>query len=263
MSAASEDSGRSDPNIFLARILQYLECPQYLRKNFFPVHRDLKFAGLLNPLDCPHHVRIDEYTPYREGVVLPKTTKLPSTSALTTHVSLVNCGLRKEVSIDKKLKPGVRVTVELTEPIEQYQSGKAKFTGVVVSPAKPREESGLYWGYQVRLAEGINKVFEECPYEGGYDLTVGTSERGKLMEEAKESIPEFRHLLIVFGGLRGIEASVDADETLKISSEDAGDLFNLWINTCPDQGSRTIRTEEAVLITMAKFQEIISVKGKK
>lgn len=41
----------------LARILQYLECPQYLRKHFFPIHKDLEFAGLLNPLDAPHHLR--------------------------------------------------------------------------------------------------------------------------------------------------------------------------------------------------------------
>lgn len=41
----------------LARILQYLECPQYLRKSFFPIHKDLKFSGLLNPLDAPHHLR--------------------------------------------------------------------------------------------------------------------------------------------------------------------------------------------------------------
>lgn len=36
----------SDPNILLARILQYLECPQYLRKNFFPKHADLQYAGM-------------------------------------------------------------------------------------------------------------------------------------------------------------------------------------------------------------------------
>lgn len=41
----------------LARILQYLECPQYLRKFFFPLHKDLRFSGLLNPLDAPHHLR--------------------------------------------------------------------------------------------------------------------------------------------------------------------------------------------------------------
>lgn len=44
--------------IQLARILQYLECPQYLRKFFFPIHADLKYAGLLNPLDAPHHLRL-------------------------------------------------------------------------------------------------------------------------------------------------------------------------------------------------------------
>jgi len=38
-------SRKSDPNILLARILQYLECPQYLRKNFFPKHSDLQYAG--------------------------------------------------------------------------------------------------------------------------------------------------------------------------------------------------------------------------
>lgn len=44
-------------SIRLGRILQYLECPQYLRKYLFPIHKDLQFAGLLNPLDAPHHLR--------------------------------------------------------------------------------------------------------------------------------------------------------------------------------------------------------------
>lgn len=49
----------------LARILQYLECPQYLRKFFFPLHKDLKFSGLLNPLDAPHHLRQQNEFIYR------------------------------------------------------------------------------------------------------------------------------------------------------------------------------------------------------
>src|SRR5205807_731340 len=60
----------TDPDVFMARILQYLETPQYLRKLLFPKHTDLSNAGLLNPLDSPHHVRADEETPYREGVVV-------------------------------------------------------------------------------------------------------------------------------------------------------------------------------------------------
>lgn len=31
--------------IQLIKILQYLECPQYLRKYYFPIHKDLEYAG--------------------------------------------------------------------------------------------------------------------------------------------------------------------------------------------------------------------------
>lgn len=53
----NEEEGVRHCCLQLARILQYLECPQYLRKSFFPMHKDLKFSGLLNPLDAPHHLR--------------------------------------------------------------------------------------------------------------------------------------------------------------------------------------------------------------
>lgn len=32
-------------SIRMARLLQYLECPQYLRKVFFPQHKDLTYVG--------------------------------------------------------------------------------------------------------------------------------------------------------------------------------------------------------------------------
>ena len=69
------------------------------------MHPDLKFVGktitilylyliltlgLLNPLDAPHHMRMDEDCEYREGVVLDKPVKLTGKSG-----SYVNCGLHK------------------------------------------------------------------------------------------------------------------------------------------------------------------------
>lgn len=38
-------SKRRNGAILLAKVLEYLECPQYLRKAFFPPQPDLKFAG--------------------------------------------------------------------------------------------------------------------------------------------------------------------------------------------------------------------------
>ena len=101
--------------------------------------------------------------------------------------------------------------------------------GKVVPPAAPREDDGTYWGYQTRIAESINKVFEECPFEGGYDLKIGTSERGSVSIDDKEfSIPQFRHSLIVFGGVAGIEECVDADETSTLPGSESKKLFDLW-----------------------------------
>ena len=51
------DSESDKGCVQMARILQYLECPQYLRRHFFPIHPDLKHAGVLAPTDMPHHVR--------------------------------------------------------------------------------------------------------------------------------------------------------------------------------------------------------------
>ena len=72
---------------FLARVLQYCECPQYLRRSFFPHHSDLQFAGLLPPIDAPHHVRAEDRSKYREGVVLASKNQ-------GENSSLVNCGVK-------------------------------------------------------------------------------------------------------------------------------------------------------------------------
>lgn len=45
----------------------------------------------------------------------------------------------------------------------------------------------------------------------------------------------------MFGGLQGLEAGVDADANLEVT--DPSLLFDFYLNTCPSQGSRTIRTE--------------------
>lgn len=50
-----------------------------------------------------------------------------------------------------------------------------------------------------------------------------------------------RHALVVFGGLQGLEAAVDADPNLEVA--DPSVLFDFYVNTCLSQGSRTIRTE--------------------
>lgn len=60
---------------FFVQNLEYLETPQYLRKTLFPRSPALRFAGLMNPLDAPHHLRATEWCKYREGCVIKRPVK--------------------------------------------------------------------------------------------------------------------------------------------------------------------------------------------
>lgn len=159
-----------EPAVHLALMLQFLECPQYLRRHFFPVHSALAKTGLMDPLALPSHVARDEAAPYREGVVLSRSGEQ----------ARVEVGLEEPLRICTEAPVGARVTVCMRE------SGAAK----VVSPNQPRCKSGLYWGFQVRLVNGLSGVQHGCPFEDGYDLVIGTSERGDPVEEF--DMPSFR-----------------------------------------------------------------------
>lgn len=236
-----DDDGQETGGIFLVRILEYLEVPQYLRRALIPMHRSLSSVGKLPPLDAPHHLRRYEWQPFREGVVLDKR---PSSGS----GSYVDVGLDKEVLIDQSLKPGTRVTVAM---------GQTKTDGdmLQVVDHEAARQAGIYWGYRVRYASCLSAVFEECPFEGKYDYCIGTSEHGKKVRPMELLIPKCRHLLIAFGGLSGLEESLELDRRLKVHNVTS--LFDQYLNTCPNQGSRTIRTEEAILISLQCLQEAV------
>ena len=246
-----------DPVTFLARILQYLETPQYLRKALFPVHPDLKFAGMLHPLDTPHHMRESEWSRYREGVVVDPTTR---GKRFKPGKSLVDVGLKKLAIVSRGIQPGTRLTVDLGA--NHAKPGKKGYIAAPCPPSAPRERHGTYWGYSLRIAEGLKGVLDNdaSPFkdDGGYDLVIGTSERGDVcVDEEEFAVPSFKHLLLVFGGPLGIEESVEADPAITLDKVKSSTLFDMWLNTCPIQGSRTIRSEEALFISLAALRPFL------
>lgn len=138
------------------------------------------------------------------------------------------------------------------------------FTGKVVSQSEPFSETGQYWGYQVRVAHTIEEVFDECPYEEGYDLKIGESHHGtELPLISFKQHKGFKHALLFFGGLEGIEGIVEElDENTNLKVSDIKGLFHEYVNSCPERGCRTtsLRTEESILISlgalMPKFRSV-------
>ena len=279
-------TGNTDPNHFLLHILSYLETPPYLRTNLFPKHPDFQYAGVLPSLDMPHHLRRDEWCQYREGVTVEappsqngenvvavehgkSRKKRERVAGASETKTFVNVGLVNLASVPYFIPAHTRVTLRFPEGVAEdnkHQSVSAQ----AIAPSEPRERAGYYWGYNVRPASSLSTVLTECPFEGGYDVTFGTSERGVPLStlqdpsSALEPVPEFSHMLLVFGGVAGLEPAVQADEELqKMGVSAPSMLFDYWVNLCPGQGSRTIRTEEAVWLGLMGLRNIILSKGKK
>ncbi|KAI9842951.1 MAG: hypothetical protein M1837_006688 [Sclerophora amabilis] len=278
-------TGYSNPSHFLMHILSYLETPPHLRKHLFPLHPNLRTAGTLPSLDMPHHLRADEWCQYREGVTLaeePVTFATPSsntsdsrkgkskkskTKLEETENSLVDAGLRRKVLVEgASIPPNTRVTIKFPSQELPPSTSDLIISGEAVSPDLLREEAGYYWGYSIRRAPSVSAVFTECAYDGGYDLSFGTSERGLPLreavlenrQEARTTPPGFKHMLVVFGGVQGLEAAVTADEELARKGVlDPEALFDHWVNLHPGQGSRTIRTEEAVWMGLMGLRDVV------
>ena len=284
-SCAKRYTAYSDPSHFLAHILSYLETPPYLRKHLFPMHPNLRGAGLLPSLDMPHHLRANERCEYREGIVVSSSDsggqrkhstqmsnyhsnhRHSSSSPTNFSATVVDTGLPKKVVLpDIQLPEYARVTVRFSEHGPEHYAQP-------VHPSAPRSEAGYYWGYYVRRCRSLSSVFTECPFDGGYDLSFGTSERGipvySVLEEERQEhdnydrrkiTPDYKHLLVVFGGVAGIESAIHNDPQLcdmDISPTEAGKLFDYWVNLLPGQGSRTIRTEEAVWLGLTSLRGLV------
>ncbi|KAH6671773.1 putative RNA methyltransferase [Halenospora varia] len=255
---ASQDdyTGTSDPDHFLIHLLSYLETPPHLRKHLFPLHPNLRTAGTLPSLDLPHHLRSEEWCLYREGVTLPGADE---------HGTFVEAGLRIPVTVEEQIPENTRVTLKFLPGAEE--AAKDTKSEIIkaepVSPDEPREESGYFWGFTVRKAACLSDVFTECTYEGGYDITIGTSERGVDVETLysgteDQKVGNFKHLLVVLGGVAGLEVAVKNDPELqKLGVVEAKDVFDRWVDVCPGQGSRTIRTEEAIWMGLMGMRRLV------
>ena len=237
---------------YFVKNLQYLETPQYLRKTLFPKSEDLIMSGLMNPLESQHHLRIDEWCPYREGCVINRPVKEGVNS------SWVNIGLKKDCKINQRLPEKTRLTIKLNE--KGFDNKLKYYSGEPVSMSEPLEKLGLYWGYIVRVCENFNEVFSQSIYNENYDFIIGTSDKGENYKYANyNKKKDFKHALIIFGGIQGIEGMFDYDEHNK---KNIDNIFDLYLNTCVNQGLRTIRTEEAILISLAVIRpELDKLKG--
>ena len=216
---------------FLKLLMEYLNTAPYLRKRLYRIRRELRYAGVLPPLNIPTHPesRSIDVEHYREGLVLE-----------SDKGSLIEAGLGKPIRVRKRLKKGARIILKISP-----SRGRLKASAV------SRRKSEIYPGFRVGVAgEKLSEIVKV------YDLRIATSRKGRdiltLLDELRKRIGEAKRICIAFGSAR--EGLYEIAERQGFSLEES---FDYVLNTFPGQGVKTIRVEEAVAYTLAIFNLLL------
>ena len=220
----------------LKTVLRYLDTPQYLRKLLYPLSDKLEYAGLLHPINAPHHRKLErirdvKFGDVRVGVILMVRGKL--------HV---NVGLSSLVSFEGSGFHGKKVNVKI---VSTHPSLKGK-------EATDYDIKDNYWGYEIQETNSLNKLLEST----SNTQIIITSKNGGYVKDNEAKIlarlKSFRNLLIVFGTpKKGVDEMLAA-EGRRI------DAYEFELNMFPFQGTKTIRLEEAILGSLAIFNHFLS-----
>lgn len=216
----------------IALLLSYMETPQYLRKRLFGLEPDLRYAGILPPLRTAHHplertmkrLRVGEF---REGVTVSKNRE----------GTLVDIGVEQPATLrEEQLPVGKRVTVRINRITRQIETELVN-----------RDEILDFWGYSVtEESKSLGKVLRNRDFE----LMIATSKYGTLFSDiAGEMYDRWRRaktVLLVFGA-----PNTGLHEIVGYDGLDLKNLADFIVNMIPSQGTETVRTEEAIIASLA------------
>ncbi len=216
----------------VATILSYMETPQYLRKRLFKIRPELRYAGILPPLRTPHHPLPDSMKDltvgeFREGVP----------TSLTKGGTLVDIGVKHPAFVPKTRLPlNKRVTLRIRDLGKHPKATRVS-----------RNDIKEYWGYQVTVS---NAPLGKVSKNKAFDLILATSRLGtpmtKIVKALRNRWRVSRKILVAFGA--PTEGLYQILEREQLDLEEVADYV---VNTIPNQGTETVRTEEAIYASLA------------
>lgn len=220
----------------ICKVLDYVASPQYLRRMIFGQDPDLRFVGILPPLRTPNHPLVTRMAnlmagEYREGVVL-------SSGGGGAEVEI---GVERPLKVKGTLRGGSRITARIIDPIGG------------IGEAVERDDVDIYWGYRTTaFRSSLGHLLRER--RGA--TVVATSRFGRPVSEAWDDLSRHlkgsRGLLLLFGSPNEGVAAILAKENVNLEAS-----AYAVVNTVPLQGTATVRTEEAVIASLAVFNLMI------
>jgi len=224
-------SQKKDVNL-LVRLLEYMDTPQYLRKKVFPLSPSLKYAGLLPPLRTLSH---------------PLTT---------TPEDLTEGMYRWGIQVrDGQVDIGVEQLIAHPEPASERES-----TLFRIASTKPRirlevanrDEVQEYWGFRVARTSNLVERLREASESTRVVFSRKAPSYASLEEEIKSTVGNTKSVLAVFGGPKRGVSELLPDEKNELKKH-----VDFWVNTIPDQGTETVRLEEAILVSLGLLNKSV------
>jgi methyltransferase len=218
---------KDDPHL-LKTILRYLDTPQYLRKILFPMMHQLQYAGILHPIKAPHHRVVDDIKKIkagdiRTGVVVKVKGQLFVEVGLGSLVPFMGDGFE-----------GKKVNVRFTESYPNLKSVQAI-----------EEDIFDYWGYEVKEVPSISKLLTSVEET---DIII-TSRKGRHFKNIEAQLADHaksvQNILVAFGSPKYGLYEILTKEGASIKP------YRYVVNMFPNQGTETVRLEEAVLGALA------------
>jgi predicted SPOUT superfamily RNA methylase MTH1 len=230
-----DETEKIDERALLGKLFNYLACPQYLRKKVFPLDPNLRYVGLLPPLNTPNHpieksVKDLPKVCYREGLVVDK--------AAERYLADVGIGASLAFQSSRKLKRGDRVILRIVKRGDEI---------IEVREVK-RDEVPHYFGFVVDVTDlnlkGLISSFKRDA------LIIATSRYGREVHRELQNLLElmrkYNKLLLIFGSpFRGLY------DIARREGFDLDDEVHMTLNFVPSQGTKTVRIEEALYSTLA------------
>ncbi len=210
----------------LETLLKFCVIPPYLRKRVFPLTNSLRYAGLIPPLNIPTHPQTKRIAPGDVRVAFIEGNK-----ALVDEDKLADLARGEGAQV---APPGIKglafVKIASVKPLTAQPCGPIGYSGFYVELT--------HQGLRATLAQ----------LDG---LKIGTSRYGedytKALPSALERVgrAKVRETFLVFGS-----PSSDLSEILEAQGSSAKGVFDFYVNMDPGQVLKTIRTDEAVPLSL-------------
>jgi predicted SPOUT superfamily RNA methylase MTH1 len=212
----------------LKLLLKYTVTPPHLKRAVFPLDPRLKYAGIIRPLQTPAHIPPESP---EKGAVLDVYVDSCRGGECRVYMGKLGRGVLLR-SRSRRFIQGEIVTARIKSVAGDR---------ILLEPYTP----GFYWNLRVKSAHPVQDVLEVLRRKDF--LIAGTSRLGECPpRDLAKAVSGYAGIALVFGGPEG-----------HVWDSIPRKYFDVIFNTIPNQGTRTVRTEEAIAASLSLINYLL------